>query len=268
MNFTKTQNTLPETDQWLTYSKAENLPYKIFISHPKEPAPRSGYPVVYVLDGNAFFQLFQETVRMQSKRSEKTGILSSIIVGVGYPVEEDFVSDRRFYDFTPPHASELPPRPHGGEWPNTGGADFFLDFIETELKPLMQKNYAIDPNQQSLFGHSLGGLFTLYVAFNQPHAFQTYIASSPSIWWNNQAILEDEAKFISGLESHSGDIGLFLSVGSMEKEHMVQDARALSERLMQLSHHPLRTVFHEAEGENHLSVVPTTLSRALRFVFR
>ena len=36
------------------YSKLEGKEYQIHISKPKQPAPDSGYPVIYVLDGNAF----------------------------------------------------------------------------------------------------------------------------------------------------------------------------------------------------------------------
>lgn len=56
-------------------------------------------------------------------------------------------------------------------------------------------------------------------------------------------------------------------MGSLEKDHMVLDANALSERLVDLQHSRLRFAFHEADGENHASVIPTVLSRALRFVF-
>ena len=47
---------------------------------------------------------------------------------------------------------------------------------------------------------------------------------------------------------------------------MVVGANELSERLLQVNHDKLKFKFYEAEGENHASVVPTSLSKGLRFI--
>ena len=47
---------------------------------------------------------------------------------------------------------------------------------------------------------------------------------------------------------------------------MVVGANELSERLFKVKHDQFRFTFYEAEGENHASVVPTSLSKGLRFV--
>ncbi|WP_242219322.1 alpha/beta hydrolase [Bacillus cereus group sp. BfR-BA-01380] len=265
----ETQNVvISNAEQWMMYSKRENRQYQIYIAKPKQPEPPSGYPIIYVLDGNAFFQMFEEAVRIQAVRSEKTGIVPAIIVGIGYQIKESFSSTYRFYDFTPPASSLiLPPKPDGKPWPVTGGANHFLEFFQEELKPELTKYFPIDTKRQTLFGHSLGGLFALHVLFTNIHAFQTYFISSPSIWWNNQSVLEKESNFINELNKMNSEIGVFLTVGSLEKDHMVQDVNALSDRLYKMQHSRLRFSFHKAEGENHGSVVPTVLSRALRFIF-
>ncbi|MGM9923655.1 MAG: alpha/beta hydrolase [Bacillus sp. (in: firmicutes)] len=255
------------TEEFLFYPQRAELPYRIMIATPKQPAPPEGYPVIYVLDANAFFQTFQETIRVQSGRAEKTGVIPAVIVGIGYPSQENFVTDRRFYDFTPPADSvTLPVRPRGGEWPRNGGADLFLDFIEAELKPYVEKHFSIDKNRQTLFGHSLGGLFALYTLFTRTAAFQNYIAGSPSIWWNNQAILAEEEAFTAKLGQLDAYPKVLLAVGSLEKDYMVSDAEELFQRLLRVCGERLPLEFIKAEGENHISVVPTILSRALRFI--
>ncbi|SFX01774.1 hypothetical protein SAMN04487866_101212 [Thermoactinomyces sp. DSM 45891] len=259
----KIESSSPQIDRWIVRSKELNLPYHLDISVPTKPAPPTGYPVIYVLDGNAFFQTIQEQVRLQSKRSDKTGVHPSIVVSIGYPGDTDFNLPRRFYDFTAPSESEVPPKPNGEKWPESGGAHQFLHFIETELKPFVLENYKVDEHKQTLFGHSLGGLFVLEVLFTKPQSFQGYIASSPSIWWNQCDVLTREAQFPSLISSK---IRLFLTVGSLELDHMVKDATLLSERLQSLTHDTFQMSFHNAEFENHLSVVAATLSRALRFV--
>ncbi|MBO1582838.1 MULTISPECIES: alpha/beta hydrolase [Bacillus] len=266
-NIEKKDVTISGAEQWKVHSKTENREYQIYISMPKQPAPDSGYPVIYVLDGNAFFQTFQEAIKIQSVRAEKTGVAPSIIVGIGYPIEGTFAASERCYDFTPSSPSgDAPPKPDGKPWPKSGGASEFLEFIQNELKPQVEKNFEIDKERQTIFGHSLGGLFALHVLFTNINAFQNYFISSPSIWWNNQSVLDKEAVFINELNRANSEVGVFLTVGGLEREHMVRDANALSERLLKLQHNKLRFVFYEAEGENHASVVPTTLSRALRFI--
>lgn len=67
----KQQIITTNTEQWKMYSKLEGKEYQIHISKPRQPAPGSGYSVIYVLDGNAFFQTFHEAVKIQSVRAEK-----------------------------------------------------------------------------------------------------------------------------------------------------------------------------------------------------
>ena len=62
----------------------------------------------------------------------------------------------------------------------------FLAFITDNLAPYLDEHYAIDFARSGLYGHSLGGVFTHYAAFNadrfdnQP--FQHYIIGSPAFW--------------------------------------------------------------------------------------
>ncbi|PHA96847.1 IroE protein, partial [Bacillus pseudomycoides] len=86
--------------------------------------------VIYVLDGNAFFQTFHEAIKIQSVRAEKTGVSPAVIVAIGYPIEGAFSGEERCYDFTPSVISEdAPLKPDGKPWPKTGGAHNFFTFI-------------------------------------------------------------------------------------------------------------------------------------------
>ncbi len=239
--------------------------YDIYISIPKQPAPESGYPIIYVLDGNAFFHTFHETVKVQSARSEKTKVIPAVIVGIGYPVDAAFASEFRVYDFTPPTSVEnLPPKPDGSAWSENGGAEEFFHFITQELQPCIEQHVSIDRQKQTLFGHSLGGLFALYVLFSGTSAFQTFMITSPSIWWGNRVILELVKNWAANTDISEKRV--FLAVGELEKDHMVNDARDLAIRLEELRSKGLTTVFYELTDENHVSVVPTVISRAIRFL--
>ncbi|CJG62500.1 Ferri-bacillibactin esterase BesA [Streptococcus pneumoniae] len=106
----------------------------------------------------------------------------------------------------------------------------------------------------------------MHILFTNLNAFQNYFISSPSIWWNNKSVLEKEENLIIELNNAKFETGVFLTVGSLEREHMVVGANELSERLLQVNHDKLKFKFYEAEGENHASVVPTSLSKGLRFI--
>ena len=88
--------------------------------------------------------------------------------------------------------------------------------------------------------------------------FKNYFISSPSIWWNNQSVLEKEENLINELNNAKVKTRVFLTVGSLEREHMVVGANELS-ALLQVKHDQFRFTFYEAEGENHASVVPRVL---------
>ncbi|KAF1678249.1 ferri-bacillibactin esterase BesA [Bacillus sp. SKDU12] len=260
--------TIPGTEVRKMFSRDENRAYQIFISKPCTSPPPTGYPVIYLLDANSIFGTMAEAVRIQGRRPEKTGVIPAVIVGIGYETAEPF-SSARHRDFTMPTAqSKLPKRPDGKAWPEHGGAEGFFRFIEEKLKPQIERDYPIDRNRQTIFGHSLGGLFVLQVLLSKPNAFQTYVAGSPSIHWNKPFILEKADHFASHFKKHSQPINLLLAAGEWERHHksgMNDNARELYERLGALSEYGVRADFCEFSEEGHISVLPVLVSRALRF---
>ena len=238
--------------------------YELFLYKPDITPPPEGFPVIYVLDGNAYFHTVADLVSLQARRQEKTGVVPAIVCAVGYPGDLPF-HPRRFWDYTPKKDSlNMPQRPNGLPWPESGGAEEFLRTLEEVIKPFVEARYPVNRLEQTLFGHSLGGLLTVYALYATPDAYQNYIAISPSLWWNQSLMLELERKFLK----QSTAIGqrLFMAVGSEEKEHIRQDAADLYARLQDSG--KIRSAFIEASQENHISVVPTVLSTALRYINR
>src|SRR3546814_4320516 len=79
------------------------------------------------------------------------------------------------------------------------GRDKFLGFLTGKLRAEIGKRYKIDPDRQSLFGHSFGGLFALHALYARPGAFQSIVAASPSLEWNVQDLLREESAFAARL---------------------------------------------------------------------
>lgn len=258
---------IPGTDCFEMRASQTGREYRIFVFAPSNPAPSAGYPVIYSLDGNASFGSLAEAMRLQSRHPR--GIEPAVIVGIGYDSDEPIVSDQRFYDYTElADPSVMRQRPDGSPWPKTGGSEEFLSFIESELKPEIERRYTIDRGRQTLFGHSLGGIFTLNVLFNRPDAFRSYIAGSPSVWWNDKSLLKRWPQLEARLQRGEIEADLMIAVGSDEKGMMVEDAQRVHEMLSAYQDQGLRLVFEEFDGEGHISVVHPLISRMFRFILQ
>jgi predicted alpha/beta superfamily hydrolase len=265
--------------------------YRIQVAIPFSPAPAKGFPVVYVLDGDGYFGGWSFAARLRAMSQE---IEPAVVVGIGYPDAEADVlvsMKRRSYDLTPTQIDEesrarfakagMP----AGEY---AGAEAFLKVIETEIKPRVAKIVSVDVGRETLFGHSLGGLFVLHTLFNHPDAFRTYLALSPSIWWDHRVVLKDEASF--GRMVADGKVAprVYIAVGGEEQtppsgplppgmtredvarlakeSAMVDSARDLAARLGALKgaagYEVRGRVF---EGESHVSVGWAALNLLLNF---
>lgn len=278
--------TIARTDMRDVRSRG-GLDYRIFVSRPVAPPPPAGYPTLYLLDGNATFASAAMGVALQSRRPEATGISPAVVIGVGYPIDDYLDSARRTYDYTPAVPKEaLSRRPDGSAWPATGGADKFLDFIESELKPQIARAFPIDNTRQAIFGHSFGGLFVLNALFSRPGMFRSYVAASPSIWFGNCAILSKRDAFLLQ-QPLAAPLDLLVTVGEAEqastdpesqgaddspktewikKNRMVENAAELAGSLV--SNPFLNVTFKQFADENHSSVLLPAIGRSLRFALR
>lgn len=160
--------------------------YRIQIGIPNTPAPAGGHAALYMLDGNAAVDtLVDQDIEWLSHRNPP------VLVAIGYdvPTRHDVVA--RAYDYTPPVVEQgavlARPVVRGRAG---GGADLFLQLIETRIKPLVRAR-AHTGSRSYLWGHSYGGLFALHVLFTRPDAFSRYIVGDPSIWWHEGYLMRE-----------------------------------------------------------------------------
>lgn len=76
--------------------------------------------------------------------------------------------------------------------PQVGGAAAFRRFIADELMPAVRQRYRSN-GETAIVGESLAGLFVMETFFARPQLFDTYIAFSPSLWWNHAALARGAA---------------------------------------------------------------------------
>ncbi len=242
----------------------QQLDYRILVASPIDEPPTEGYSVIYTLDGDALFPTLAEAVKLQTRKPK--GFDPILVIGIGYPSKEPFDMERRCLDFTLPVCeNKLPPRPDGTPWPSNGKANDFLDFIEHELMPAVAKEWPINTKQQAIVGHSLGGLFTLYALCKRPQLFTHYVAGSPSVWWADNAVLNELDSFAKTWQGEQA-IKLLLTIGADELPDMLEGADRVAEQMKPLREKKIQTRYIQFPEEDHVSVLPGMLGRLPRFL--
>jgi predicted alpha/beta superfamily hydrolase len=197
-------------------SKIADRIYRIFVFKPQIPPPPTGFPVVVVTDGNMTFPLMATV----DATFALTG-MAALVVGVGYATEDPMsLFSRRNRDLTPPtplSSIEQRPGQARAKLEDYGGSEFFYRFLMEELRPLIASAYSVDPNNQTLYGHSIGGMFTVSVLLNHPESFRNFVASSPSIFWNHCSVLSDLPSFTRKVQARAVAPRVLISVGSEEQ---------------------------------------------------
>lgn len=277
---------IPNSQDLTLTNPANGQTYRLMVWHPSGPAPAEGWPVVYLLDGNSVFGSATDTLRSRSGRPEVTGIRPALVVALGYPTDKAYDMNRRIYDLTPPAAQlSLPQRPNNQPWPPTGGAAALLAFIQQQVKPYVAAHWPVNESQETLVGHSFGGLFTLYTLLTQPSAFEVYVAGSPSLWFNQGMLLAQAEAFADQRQGYHGPTQrVMLAVGG-DEERMTAREQALPHAAQRaewkLANGMIRNLdrfaalmertpgievrYRVFPGQDHGSVVPFYLNEGLLF---
>ena len=157
------------------------------------------YPVLYMTDGDSHINHTASTIEFLTQNGR---IPELIVVGV--------TNTDRTRDLTPVKSTQKNP---AGElqFPTSGGADNFLKFFETELIPEVEKQYRVQP-YRIFAGHSLGGLFAIHAMITKPGLFNSYVAVSPSLQWENDTELKRAEEFLKNQKELRAT--LFVSIGN------------------------------------------------------
>lgn len=211
------------------------------------------YPVIYMTDGNAHIGHTSSTVEFLARNGRMTEM---IVVGI--------VNTDRTRDLSPTHVTTTVAG--GGsalQFPTSGGADKFIKFIETELIPEIEKRYRVHP-YRILAGHSLGGLFAIHTMISRPELFNSYVAVSPALQWDNQVAVKRAEDFFKARKEFP--VTLFMSLGN--EPGPIEDGFHQFKQV--LERNPVKGLDWKAQvldDEDHGSVVLHSHYLALRKVF-
>jgi predicted alpha/beta superfamily hydrolase len=211
------------------------------------------YPVLYMTDGDAHIGHTSSTVEFLARNGRMSEM---IVVGI--------TNTDRTRDLSPTHVTTTVA---GGDsalqFPTSGGADKFLKFIETELIPDIEKRYRTNP-YRVLAGHSLGGLFAIHAMVSRPELFQSYVAVSPALQWDNQVAVKRADDFFKARKEW--DATLFMSLGH-EPGPIDEAFHQLKQVLEKNQTKGFQWDVQLLDDEDHGSVVLRSHYLALRKVF-
>jgi predicted alpha/beta superfamily hydrolase len=232
------------------YSQNVKDSFEIYISQPADYSSDKRYDIVYYCDAN-----LKSGKELRKQISSASYIKSnSIYVGVGHI--GDYHQLRR-RDFILPFITKTDTIPKSAEYGHI--KDFYL-FLTTELIPSIQTSYKIS-GQNSIIGHSLGGLFVVYCLFQNEKYFTNYIALSPALWIDGYSVYNFN-KIGSTLNQESY---LYLSAGSQETiNRILPGANAMDSFLKEKSYGNLEVEYKVHSGKTHNSQVPLSLNYILQ----
>jgi len=221
-----------------------------------EAARQKRYPALYLLDGRAYFDVtIGITHHLGSWNAGVQRIPDLIIVAIQ--------NTKRPRDMTPSHMAE------GPYSSGSGGAAPFRSFIESELMPAVDKRFRTS-GERILVGHSLAGLFVLDTFLEKPDLFDAYIASDPSLWWDDNLLAR---KLSARRGTPPGKSGRLFIAGantpdSTPGEHDAHKAGIAAFRAaLETAKPPVPHAYHYFEDENHFSVPLQAIYRGLLFAY-
>lgn len=244
----------------ILYSKVLNENRTIWIYTPDMTSPIANtgkrYPVLYLLDGDAHF-FSTVGIIQQLSQANGNGVLPEMIV---VAIE----NTNRLRDLIP-SATIAKTNP-------------FIDFLSAELIPYINKHYDAAP-YKLLVGHSLGGLTAIDVLASFPQLFNAYIAIDPSLWYSNEAALNNimrqmAKKNMDGRKLYIGAAntmpkGMSLSQATTDKTFETQHIRSIFKfnEFLKTNANGLiyADKFYESERHNTLPLINEY--DGLRFIF-
>lgn len=206
-------------------------------------------PVLYLTDAERQFAHTVTTVEFLARNGRMPPM---IVVGI--------LNTDRTRDLTPYRDRD---DETDGPMAAAGGADRFLQFLETELVPWVETRYRTE-KFRAFAGHSFGGLFAMHALATRPGLFNALVAVSPSLPWRQgepvkriEAMLARQRTLKSAVYVTLGDEGQAMQAG-FDRLRAVFDGHAGK---------ALRWDLVKMQDEDHGSIVLRSHYDAFEWIF-
>jgi predicted alpha/beta superfamily hydrolase len=210
------------------------------------------YPLLILLDGHVHFNSASGVVQfMSTGNTDKREIPEMIVVAI--------MNVDRERDFTP---DKVITRREN----NSGGGDDFLNFLENELIPKLDKEYRTMP-YRILVGHSLGGLLTTHAYMKDNTVFNSFISIDPSFGTWDDKVMDDK---IQNINESIFERSIYLATANWGKRNLRNRDRHI--RFFEAINDKCKGTFNGEieyfENKNHSSVPLPAFYNGLSYIFR
>lgn len=232
------------------FSKILNEQRKMKICLPEEYQQISNakYDVVYITDGETHFDDFLFIYKFaQNQKLLPPLILVAILNTYN---REGNMRDR---DFLPEKTTNNV---------KGGGADNFTAFLKNELIPYINDKFPTS-GDNSLFGHSAGGVFTMYLLLKEPDLFTNYYCSDPAFPWNNRRIITMAEETFK----NSTELNKTLWINGVEETFRNVGIERMDSVLKTMAPRGLRWKTSIYPNETHMSVRLKGIYDCLKYTF-
>jgi len=224
---------------------------------------RTRYPVLYLQDGQNIFDAatafahvewgVDETAQRLIRQNLIEPLIIVAIANTGDDRIDEYAPTRGVIDA----AAKRKKR-------SKGLARDYGRFLIEELKPRIDRKYRTRREAEftGLGGSSLGGLLAFSLGLWFPQVFRRLLVMSPSIWWDNQAII----KMVEELDNKL-PLKIWLDTGTNEPGW--ERARSLRDALVEKGWKLFDDLqYHEFEGADHSEGAwAARIDPVLRFLF-
>jgi predicted alpha/beta superfamily hydrolase len=144
-----------------------------------------------------------------------------------------------------------------------GGSAAFRRFIRDELMPQVKRRYRAT-NETAIVGESLAGLFVIETFLLEPDLFDTYIAFDPSLWWNDQKLVNETAVRLQARTK----LRKTLYVAQSSEEYTPEVTQKFVDVLSKSALLGVNWHYEKMPNEKHSTVYHPAALRAFRALFK
>lgn len=200
------------------------------------------FPVVYMLDAHA------------PQNAMMAGIIEQQVWGGVMPemILVGIQNTQRVRDMTPTKTERA----------GSGGGEKFLEFIEKEVIPMVEKNYRTQPFR-IFAGHSLAGMTVVNSFVSRPELFNAYIAASPFLHWDNNYVVKRAEEVFK--QNRDWKKTMFIALG--DEPPYMNGFNSFQDLLSRAKPKNFNYEFQHYKDENHGSIVLRAYYAGLRKIF-
>lgn len=261
---------LKNTEQFVLESAYfKNEAFTIQVCLPRNYNQNKEYPVVYLLDADQSIGIAKEVADWLTFNDFgfNREINDVIIVGIAYNKNDSVWWYNRVRDYVPSTKDTITGfDKYWQQW--AGGADTFLDFMENDLMPEIEKRYGVSKTNAGIVGHSFGGLLASYALVTRSWMFDKYIILAPALIWDNKLVERKENEYYQKHKELNKTIYFALSADdsrlAMNNEVINKPAQEFIEKVKSRNYKNLKLFTDYVEKGTHISFFPGAFTEGLR----